>query len=74
MTKRTNVLGVGISVLDLKVALAEIAAAVRARFAPSTCAKFVDEVLWRTYWKGWLEQHPETWTRFAGRRKRTSNR
>jgi deoxyribodipyrimidine photo-lyase len=43
---------------------AEVIAAVRARFAPSTCAKFVDEVLWRTYWKGWLEQHPETWTRY----------
>jgi deoxyribodipyrimidine photo-lyase len=43
---------------------AEVIAAVRARFAPSTCAKFVDEVLWRTYWKGWLEQHPEAWTRY----------
>jgi deoxyribodipyrimidine photo-lyase len=43
---------------------AEVIAAVRARFAPSTCAKFVDEVLWRTYWKGWLEQHPDAWTRY----------
>jgi len=43
---------------------AEVIAAVRARFAPSTCAKFVDEVLWRTYWKGWLEQHPSAWTRY----------
>jgi deoxyribodipyrimidine photo-lyase len=42
----------------------EVIAAVRARFAPSTCEKFVDEVLWRTYWKGWLEQHPEAWTRY----------
>jgi deoxyribodipyrimidine photo-lyase len=23
--------------------------------------KFVQEVLWRTYWKGWLEQHPAAW-------------
>ena len=23
--------------------------------------KFVDEVFWRTYWKGWLEQRPQVW-------------
>ncbi len=23
--------------------------------------KFVQEVLWRTYWKGWLEQRPSVW-------------
>lgn len=23
--------------------------------------KFVEEVCWRTYWKGWLEQHPRVW-------------
>ena len=26
--------------------------------------KFIQEVLWRTYWKGWLEMRPEIWTRF----------
>ena len=24
--------------------------------------KFVDEVFWRTYFKGWLEQHPAVWS------------
>ncbi|MEO0423418.1 MAG: FAD-binding domain-containing protein [Pseudomonadota bacterium] len=24
--------------------------------------KFVQEVYWRTYFKGWLEQHPDAWT------------
>ena len=24
--------------------------------------KFVEEVLWRAYFKGWLEQHPSVWT------------
>jgi deoxyribodipyrimidine photo-lyase len=24
-------------------------------------AKFVAELFWRTYWKGWLEQHPSVW-------------
>ena len=23
--------------------------------------KFIDEVFWRTYWKGWLEQRPKVW-------------
>lgn len=23
--------------------------------------KFIQEVCWRTYWKGWLEQHPSVW-------------
>ena len=26
--------------------------------------KFVQEVFWRTYWKGWLEQNPEVWRRY----------
>ncbi len=26
--------------------------------------KFVEEVFWRTYWKGYLEQHPSLWTRY----------
>ena len=26
--------------------------------------KFIQEVLWRTYWKGWLELRPSVWTDF----------
>ena len=26
--------------------------------------KFIQEVLWRTYWKGWLELRPEIWRRY----------
>lgn len=29
--------------------------------SPSVAAKFIDEVCWRTYWKGWLQQHPGVW-------------
>jgi deoxyribodipyrimidine photo-lyase len=42
----------------------EVVAAVLGRHAPSACAKFVQEVCWRTYWKGWLELHPGAWTRY----------
>ena len=24
--------------------------------------KFIQEVLWRTYWKGWLELRPNVWS------------
>ena len=32
--------------------------------------KFVQEVLWRTYWKGWLEMRPEVWSGFRSERSR----
>lgn len=32
-----------------------------ARFAPSTTEKFIQEVFWRGYFKGWLEQRPSVW-------------
>lgn len=30
--------------------------------------KFIQEVCWRTYWKGWLEARPEVWSSFLGGR------
>lgn len=30
----------------------------------SQVEKFIQEVCWRTYWKGWLEQSPAVWTRY----------
>ncbi len=39
----------------------EIVAAVLERFAFSTAEKFLQEVCWRTYWKGWLELRPSVW-------------
>lgn len=42
----------------------EVVAAVLTRFAPSTAEKFIQEVFWRTYWKGWLEQRPAVWATY----------
>ena len=39
----------------------EVIAAVLATHRFSAVEKFVQEVVWRTYWKGWLEQHPGVW-------------
>jgi len=43
----------------------EIVAAARAQWSFPAVEKFVQEVYWRTYWKGWLEQRPAAWTRWV---------
>lgn len=39
----------------------EVVRAVLERHGLSKAEKFVSEVFWRTYWKGWLEQRPSIW-------------
>lgn len=39
----------------------EVVDAVLARHGLAAAEKFVSEVFWRTYWKGWLEQRPTVW-------------
>jgi deoxyribodipyrimidine photo-lyase len=46
----------------------EIVSAVLARHSGAVAEKFIQEVLWRTYWKGWLEMRPAVWTRFCAER------
>lgn len=43
---------------------AEVVRAVLARHGHAAAEKFVQEVLWRTYWKGWLQLRPEAWRRY----------
>jgi hypothetical protein len=43
----------------------EVVAAALAEWTFPATEKFVQEVYWRTYWKGWLEQRPTAWTRFT---------
>lgn len=43
----------------------EVVAAARERWPFEAIEKFVQEVYWRTYWKGWLEQRPVAWSRWA---------
>ena len=42
----------------------ETVAEVLGRHSLTAAEKFVQEVLWRTYWKGWLEMRPEIWSRY----------
>ncbi|CUX83654.1 MAG: FAD binding domain of DNA photolyase [Roseibaca calidilacus] len=43
------------------VAEDEVIAAALAAHGPEGAEKFIQEVVWRSYFKGWLEQRPTTW-------------
>ncbi|MDE8344893.1 MAG: FAD-binding domain-containing protein [Acidocella sp.] len=42
----------------------EVIAAIRAHHSAQAAEKFIQEVLWRTYWKGWLEHRPAVWRNY----------
>tara|TARA_B100000963_G_scaffold349926_1_gene359534 strand:- start:390 stop:1532 length:1143 start_codon:yes stop_codon:yes gene_type:complete len=43
------------------------------KFSFSKNEKFIQEVLWRTYWKGWLELRPNVWTDYLIELKKIKN-
>jgi deoxyribodipyrimidine photo-lyase len=48
----------------------EVVGAALAHHGPQAAEKFIQEVYWRSYWKGWLEQRPSVWTRYIAERDR----
>ena len=48
----------------------EVVSAVLARHSFSAAEKFIQEVFWRTYWKGWLELRPVIWRDYRLRVRR----
>ena len=40
------------------------------KFSFTKNEKFIQEVLWRTYWKGWLELRPTVWTDYLNELKK----
>ncbi len=42
----------------------ELVAAALDAHGPAAAEKFVQEVFWRSYWKGWLEMRPSVWTAY----------
>jgi deoxyribodipyrimidine photo-lyase len=42
----------------------EVLAAVLREHTPTAADKFIQELSWRTYWKGWLEMRPQVWDRY----------
>ena len=43
---------------------AEVLEAVLNRHSAAAAEKFIQEVFWRTYWKGWLEMRPGVWGQY----------
>ena len=50
----------------------EVVALAEQRHGPAA-EKYVQEVFWRTYYKGWLETHPAAWDRFIAGLRRSEN-
>lgn len=46
----------------------ETVAAALTRHGPCAAETFIQEVFWRTYWKGWLELRPEAWNCYRAAR------
>ena len=43
----------------------EVAKTVLAKFPYQKIDKYIQEIFWRVYWKGWLELRPQVWTDFV---------
>ncbi len=65
---RNNVSGLSPYLRHRLLTEAEVLAAVLDRHARSSAEKFIDEVCWRSYWKGWLEQRPLVWQHYCEER------
>jgi len=42
----------------------EVTRAVLEQHSPRAAEKFLQEIAWRTYWKGWLEMRPSVWDHY----------
>jgi deoxyribodipyrimidine photo-lyase len=52
----------------------EVIDAVLERHRFEVCEKFIQEVFWRSYWKGWLEMRPSVYARYEEERDALSAR
>ena len=43
------------------------------KFSFTKNEKFIQEILWRTYWKGWIELRPNVWTDYLDELKKIRN-
>lgn len=52
----------------------ELVAEIVAEHGSDAAEKFISEVFWRTYWKGWLEQRPSVWLSYRKAVERAKRR
>ena len=60
--KRTNISCLSPYITHGVINEEEVIQKALSKFSFSKNEKFIQEVLWRTYWKGWLELRPNVWT------------
>jgi len=51
----------------------EVAKKVLSKYPYQKVEKFIQEIFWRVYWKGWLEMRPKVWTDFVEDLKNIEN-
>ena len=62
--KHDGVSGLSPYIRTRLVTEAECTRAVLAQHSPRAAEKFLQEIAWRTYWKGWLEMRPVVWENY----------
>ncbi|MGB5864573.1 MAG: FAD-binding domain-containing protein [Sulfitobacter sp.] len=68
--QRTNVSALSPWIRHRLITETEVLCAILDQHAFDASERFVHEVFWRTYFKGWLEQHPTVWSSYqAGLRR-----
>ena len=68
-TKRQNISCLSPYITHGAISELEIIKKSLSKFSFSKNEKFIQEVLWRTYWKGWLELRPKVWTDYLNELK-----
>ena len=63
-TNRANVSALSPWIRHRLITETEVLEAVLQRHDFKTAEPFINEVFWRAYFKGWLEQHPTVWTSY----------
>ncbi len=60
-TDRSNISALSPWIRHRTLTEEHVTSTVLQRHSLQQAEKFVQEVIWRTYWKGWLEQRPTVW-------------
>lgn len=66
--QRHNISGLSAHVRHRLVLETQLASAAVQQHGEKAAEKFVQEVFWRTYWKGWLEMRPAVWDQYCRER------
>ncbi len=63
-SKRNNVSCLSPYITHRLITEYEVAKKVLSKFPYQKVEKYIQEIFWRIYWKGWLELRPQVWTDF----------